>query len=114
MCKPLEWRRPPTVFQMAKRSCQHFSPPSRSEEYRLGHFHLQIIFGPKSRGWFFQFQPAESPVKSSTFTGGQSDQGLATEDEWGNIIRLGRRIHIPDNAGTALYSILSAGPNKLS
>ena len=52
------------------------------------------------RGWFLQFQPAESPwpVKSNPFTGGLSDQGMATEYEWGDIMRIGRLIHIPDNA----------------
>ena len=55
-------------------------------------------------GWFLTENP--SPVKSSPFTGGQSDQDLAAEDEWGGTIRIGRRIHIPDNAtDTSLFCL---------
>ena len=55
-----------------------------------------------------QIRSAEnpSPVKLSPFTGGQSDQDLAAEDEWGGTIRIGRRIHIPDNAtDTSLFCL---------
>ena len=53
-------------------------------------------------------QPAENPcpVKSHPFAEGLSDQGMATEQEWGCTIRIGRRLHIPDNAtDTSLFCL---------
>ncbi len=54
--------------------------------------------------------PAESPcpMKSDPFAEGLSNQGMAKEDEWGNIMRIGRMIHIRDNAtDTSLFCLPS-------
>jgi hypothetical protein len=52
--------------------------------------------------------PAESPCpeKSNPFAKGLSDQGMAKEDESENIMRIGRMIHIRDNAtDTSLFCL---------
>ena len=60
----------------------------------------QIIYDPKSTWVVPSTQPAESPCpeKSNPFAEGLSDHGMATENEWGNTIRIGRLIHIRDDA----------------
>jgi hypothetical protein len=37
---------------------------------------------------------------------------MATEDEWGNIMKIGRMIHIPDNATDTLLFFLQVQTNR--